>query len=177
MHLNMKVMFATLFAREKFSHSIEIASIGCGNMIDYWALVEALEEANNAACIVKYRGLDFIDWNYKIESRKTDEVKFIKEDAVNIFIHKGQLVSNAYIFPKSISEFSDGDFEKICEGFRTKEIVNDKLYVLISIRSDEGSMDRDMDRSGRIISALRENGIHTKDKPTKFIHFVYEEKG
>ena len=29
-----KSMFDTLFAREKFKDSIEVASIGCGNMID-----------------------------------------------------------------------------------------------------------------------------------------------
>lgn len=172
-----KSMFATLFERERFVNCIEITSVGCGNMIDYWALVEALKEVNNTACIVKYRGIDFIDWNYKIESRKKDEVEFIKENAVNVFGHKGQLVSNAYIFPKSISEFSDSDFEKICEGFRLKEIVNDKIYILISIRSDEGSMDRDMERSGKIISALRENGFHTKDKSTDYIYFVDENKG
>lgn len=172
-----KSMFANLFARGKFSDRIEVASIGCGNMIDYWALVEALEEVSNVACIVKYKGLDFIDWNYKIESRKKDEVKFIKNNAANIFEHTSQLVSNVYIFPKSISEFSDKDFEKICEGFRTKEIVNDKIYILISIRSDEGSMDRDMERSEKIISAMRENDFHTKDKSTEFIHFVNEEKG
>ena len=38
-----KSMFDTLFAREKFKDSIEVASIGCGNMIDYWGLVEALK--------------------------------------------------------------------------------------------------------------------------------------
>jgi len=139
-----KNMFDNLFAREKFADRIEVASIGCGNMIDYWALVEALREVNNAA---------------------------------NIFEHTSQLVSNIYIFPKSISEFSDKDFEKICEGFRTKEIVNDKIYILISIRSDEGSMDRDMGRSEKIISAIRENGFHTKDKSTEFIHLVDEERG
>lgn len=84
-----KSMFATLFEREKFVDCIEIASIGCGNMIDYRALVEALEKVNNAACMVKYRGLDFIEWNYKIQPRKKDEVEFIKENAVNIFGHKG----------------------------------------------------------------------------------------
>lgn len=94
-----------------------------------------------------------------------------------IYLDIKELVSNAYIFPKSISEFSDRDFEKICEGFETKEIVNDKIYILISIGSGEWSMDRDMGRSGKIISALRENSFHAKDKSTEYIHFINEEKG
>jgi hypothetical protein len=172
-----KSMFTNLFAREKYADCIEVVSIGCGNMIDYWALIEALNEVGNTTCIVKYKGLDFIDWNYKIESRKKDELKFIKNNAAEIFEHTSQLVSNVYIFPKSISEFSNEDFEKICDGFKTKEIVKDRIYILISIRSDEGSMDRDMGRSEKIISAMHENGFHTKNKSTEFIYFVNEEKG
>lgn len=38
-------------------------------------------------------------------------------------------------------------------------------------------MDRDMGRSEKIISAMRENCFHTKNKSTEFIHFVNEEKG
>lgn len=56
-------MFDTLFAREKFKDSIEVASIGCGNMIDYWGLVEALGEIGSGECYIKYRGIDTIDWN------------------------------------------------------------------------------------------------------------------
>jgi len=58
-----KSMFDTLFAREKFKDSIEVASIGCGNMIDYWGLVEALGEIGSGECYIKYRGIDTIDWN------------------------------------------------------------------------------------------------------------------
>lgn len=53
-----KSMFDTLFAREKFKDSIEVASIGCGNMIDYWGLVEALGEIGSGECYIKYRGID-----------------------------------------------------------------------------------------------------------------------
>ena len=74
-----KSMFDTLFAREKFRDSIEVASIGCGNMIDYWGLVEVLDEIGNEKCYIKYRGIDTIDWNYKIEAREKDEDRGIKK--------------------------------------------------------------------------------------------------
>ena len=67
-------MFDTLLAREKFKDSIEGASIGCGNMIDYWGLVEALGEIGSGECYIKYRGIDTIDWNYKIEAREKVKV-------------------------------------------------------------------------------------------------------
>lgn len=71
-----KSMFGTLFAREKYVDSINVASIGCGSMIDYWALVGALEEFGVKDCKIIYRGVDCIDWNYKIKQRIQDKIKF-----------------------------------------------------------------------------------------------------
>lgn len=82
-----KSMFDTLFVREKFKDSIEVASIGCGNMIDYWGLVEALGEIGNRKCCIKYRGIDTIDWNCKIDAREKDEVKF-KKSMLQLFFKK-----------------------------------------------------------------------------------------
>ncbi|GAA6406705.1 hypothetical protein K040078D81_08220 [Blautia hominis] len=172
-----KSMFGTLFAREKYVDSINVASIGCGSMIDYWALVGALEEFGVKDCKIIYRGVDCIDWNYKIEQRIQDKIKFKETNVTSIFAGEGELISDVYIFPKSISEFSDEEFKIVCTGFETKKMVKDNVHVLISIRSDEGSMDRDMDRSGKIISAMSKNGFYTKDKPTKYIQFVDEGKG
>lgn len=124
-----KSMFDTLFAREKFKDSIEVASIGCGNMIDYWGLVEALGEIGSGECYIKYRGIDTIDWNYKIEAREKDEVKFTKVNAATIFQKTSTLISNVYIFPKSISEFSNEEFQDICESFRKKEIQRDRIHM------------------------------------------------
>lgn len=172
-----KSMFDTLFAREKFKDSIEVASIGCGNMIDYWGLVEALGEIGSGECYIKYRGIDTIDWNYKIEAREKDEVKFTKVNAATIFQKTSTLISNVYIFPKSISEFSNEEFQDICESFRKKEIQRGRIHILISLRSDQGSMDRDMERSEKIISAIKQNGFITEDNATTFIHYKDEDRG
>lgn len=172
-----KSMFGVLFAREQFKDSIRVSSIGCGSMVDYWGLVEALAEIHNRSCQVKYKGIDVIDWNYKIEKREEDKVLFNKVNASTIFKKADKLISNVYIFPKSISEFSANEFEDICEGFGGKEIVKDKVHILISLRSDERSMDRDMDRSEKIVSAMRQNGFTTKDQARMYTHFKEEEKG
>lgn len=170
-------MFDTLFSREKFKDSIEVASIGCGNMIDYWGLVEALDEIGNGECYIKYRGIDIIDWNYKIEAREQDEVRFTKVNAATIFQKTSALISNVYIFPKSISEFSNEEFQDICDSFRKKEIQKDRIHILISLRSDQGSMDRDMERSKKIISAMQQNGFTTEDNATTFIRYKDEDRG
>lgn len=172
-----KSIFSTLFAREKFGDNIEVASIGCGNMIDYWGLVEALDEIRNNKCQIKYRGVDTIDWKYKIEAREQDEVEFTKANAATIFRKTGALISNVYIFPKSISEFSNEEFQDICEGFSIKQIQKDKVHVLISLRADQGSMDRDMERSEKIITAIKQNGFITKDNATTYIHYKDEDRG
>lgn len=53
-----------------------------------------------------------------------------------------------------------------------KEIQRDRIHILISLRSDQGSMDRDMERSEKIISAIKQNGFITEDNATTFIHTI-----
>lgn len=113
----------------------------------------------------------------KIEAREKDEVKFTKVNAATIFQKTSTLISNVYIFPKSISEFSNEEFQDICESFRKKEIQRDRIHILISLRSDQGSMDRDMERSEKIISAIKQNGFITEDNATTFIHYKDEDRG
>lgn len=172
-----KSMFNSLFAEEKFKDSIEVASIGCGNMIDYWGLVEALGEIKSTECRIKYKGIDTIDWCYKIEAREGDEVSFTKANAAKVFTKAEALISDVYIFPKSISEFSNEEFQEICEGFKNKEVLKDKVHILISLRTDQGSMDRDMERSEKLIAAMKQNGFTTKDNATTYIHYRNEDIG
>ena len=58
-----------------------------------------------------------------------------------------------------------------------KEIQRDRIHILISLRSDQGSMDRDMERSEKIISAIKQNGFITEDNATTFIHYKDEDRG
>ena len=41
-------------------------SIGCGNMIDYWALAQNMSEDT----VINYQGYDCIDWSYKVQKRE-----------------------------------------------------------------------------------------------------------
>lgn len=172
-----KSMFGTLFGRKKYSDSIKITSVGCGNMIDYWSLLEALGERGERKCIINYRGVDTVDWNYKIKPRLQDNMNYIKSNAADSFDNANKLISDIYIFPKSISEFSLDDFEKICNAFKNKVIVKNSVHILISLRVDDGSMDRDMSRTEKLINSLNMNGFATKDTYNRYIYYSDENKG
>lgn len=172
-----KRMFLHLFKNEEFQNNISLTSIGCGNMIDYWSLVKALEKIKNDKISVKYRGIDAVDWEYKIESREDDDVAFKQGDALSILQSSRKLISDIYIFPKSISEFSNEEFKQICEVFEKDNFVKDRVHFLISIRSDEWSRDRDMERSKSIKSAMIRNGFKTKSNARGYLYFEDNEKG
>lgn len=172
-----KNMFAVLLEREEFKEEIKVTSVGCGSMIDYWGLVEALGEANNRSCWIEYEGIDRIDWEYKIEKRAKDKVFFNKGNAANILKKADQLASHIYIFPKSISEFTINEFEDICEGFRRNKIEKDRVHILITLRLDDTSMSRDMGRSEKIILAMKQNGFTTEDQAECYMKIEEEEKG
>ena len=172
-----KSMFSKLFQQENFKDNIAVVSIGCGNMIDYWGLVEAFEKIGNDTCKIKYKGIDTIDWNYKVEKREEDIVRFIEGNAATVFSKVSSLTSDVYIFPKSISEFSNQEFQEICDGFSQKKILKDRVHVLISLRSDQASMKRDVERSRKIVSALEQNGFVTKDDAGVYWHYENEDRG
>lgn len=138
---------------------IAVASIGCGNMIDYWALVQAIEHNWCLNCNVKYVGVDEIDWAYKFAARPQDEVGCYLENAKTCFDGVRQLVSDVYFFPKSISEFTDNEMKDIADAFRNKPIVKDTIYLCISLRKNDHSQEIDMGRTKQLYDSLVENGF------------------
>lgn len=158
-----KRMYETLFERYTPRSSIDVTSIGCGTMIDYWSLVRVLKQDAHPNVAVNYTGIDQIDWNYQIPGRKKDTVIFCHNNVIDEFSQYDVLESDVYFFPKSISEFSDDDYKKLCKIFRKTPIVEDQLHILISVRSDQGSMNRDLQRAEQLRSAIIKNGFTTDD--------------
>ncbi len=155
---------------------IEVVSIGCGAMIDYWSLVYSLIQHRMQECSVRYDGIDKIDWNYKIKPRKNDKVHFNLENAKKTFAKNEKFVYDVYFFPKSISEFDEGEMSIMIDALSQKPIVKDTIYFCISIRSDQGSMDRDMKKTKKIIRALEKNNYVTSTSHNTYTHFK-ENKG
>lgn len=113
-----KAMYETLLKQYSFRKKISVTSIGCGTMLDYWALVRVLKQKNAENVSIKYIGIDQVKWRYQFSPREDDKVSFCKNDAVKELEQYDQLKSDVYFFPKSISEFSDDDFKRLCKVFK-----------------------------------------------------------
>lgn len=172
-----KSMFLDLFKRKTYEEEIHVMSLGCGNAIDYWSLVQALKDIGEWQCKVHYRGIDAIDWNYKIAPRKRDYFWVEEENAALTLQEYDTLPFDVYFFPKSISEFSEQDFDIICNCFSRERIEKDEFHIMISLRLDSGSMNRDMRRSKMLVEAIKRNGYTTRDNPDVYTYFVEKEAG
>lgn len=163
-----KRMYETLFERFIPHGSLDVTSIGCGTMIDYWALARVLKQGPYPNVSVNYMGIDLIDWYYQIPERKKDTVTFCQNDVLDEFIQYESLNSDIYFFPKSISEFSDDEYEELCKIFEETPISVDQLHILISVRSDQGSLKRDLQRAEQLRGAIVKNGFVTDDHCRRF---------
>ena len=160
-------MYLDVLSQMDDVNSISVTSVGCGSMIDYWSLVHALERKHKLDCSIRYVGIDKIDWNYKIPERQNDEVHYLIENAAVFFTGNSQFVSDVYFFPKSISEFSDSELNAMSNSFSSKKIQKDRFFVCISLREDQGSMDRDIQKTKCLIEAIGKNGFKIKWRSTQ----------
>ena len=151
-------IYSEALARLHNPNQVAVASIGCGNFIDYWSLIKTIEEKKKIDCTVRYVGIDEIDWNYKVEKRLQDNVTFKRGNAVQFFEKCTSFISDIYFFPKSISEFSSDEITIIANNLKSKPIEKDKIIFCFSIRTNEYSRTRDMDKTRRIKAALESNG-------------------
>ncbi len=165
-------MYLSVLSQMNDIQQISVTSVGCGSMIDYWALVHALELKRVKNCNIRYIGIDEINWNYQFSTRKEDEVHFLVGNAKNYFEKNQKFISDVYFFPKSISEFSSEEMDILTNGLESKPILKDRFFVCISIREDQGSMDRDMQKTKRIINAIEKNGFITEWPYTQYTYFT-----
>lgn len=169
-------IYSEVLTRLHNPDKVVVASIGCGNFLDYWSLIRTIEEKKQIDCKVRYVGIDEIDWNYKVEKRDQDEVVFKKGNVVQFFEENKKFGSDIYFFPKSISEFNNEEMKVIVNNLRYKPIVKDKIILCFSIRANEYSRDMDMDKTQQIVKALEENGYKQNNEKNVSWSFV-ENKG
>lgn len=169
-------MYDDILSKMESNAQIAVTSIGCGAMIDYWSLIKSIQEKRLDDIQIVYTGIDEISWNYKFKKRKEDKGCFKKENIVDYMNSQDVFDSDIYFFPKSISEFDSDEMAVICDNLKNKEIMKDKLYFGISLRYDQGSMDRDMSKTKLIMEALKDNGFKGKSSYDRYIHFK-EDRG
>lgn len=162
-----KCMYKMLFREFAPKNNIKVTSIGCGTMLDYWALVRVLEQ-KEIPYSIDYTGIDIINWNYQVSTRKGDEVTFVNGDAVESLSALDILPSNIYFFPKSISEFSDTSYSNLCKVFGKTPFAERVVYFMISVRTDKASQERDLRRANQLIQAISENGYSINKDSCKY---------
>ena len=161
-----KYMYGSLLHNFPAGKEIDVTSVGCGSMIDYWSLAKAVDEN----CIINYRGIDTIEWYYNFPSHPADSVGYYCENAVDFFQNE-DLSSDIYIFPKSISEFSLNEINQISSCFSRESILKDRISFMFSLRTDQGSMQRDMQKTETIFNRLVECGFQTTSKRNGYYQF------
>jgi hypothetical protein len=161
-----KYMYNSLLRDLNISNKIEITSIGCGSMIDYWSLSRVV----GSRYTISYNGVDAINWHYKFFKRPNDSLSFYCVDAIDYLCHNG-ISSDIYMFPKSISEFSIDEVNKISECFSANSISKDRIHFIFSLRTDQGSMARDTQKTKIIFKRLLNVGFRTSNKIDNYYHF------
>ena len=167
-----KTMYSHLFAQSVLPNNVEVTSVGCGSMVDYWSL----ERVIGSRSAISYRGIDAIDWHYKFPVKATDSANYFCGDAM-AFFENNALTSDIYIFPKSISEFTATDIQSLANCFTAERVLKDKVYFLFSLRTDPGSIQRDSVKTSIIYNRMIQCGFHTEDQRGQFYHFVDSIKG
>lgn len=167
-----KQMFRHLFNTYSYGSEIEVTSIGCGSMLDYWALAHAVKYGTH----IRYYGVDTIDWKYKVNKRDFDEVYFNQSDAI-VYCEKYQKTSNVYIFPKSISEFSDNQVQQIADSFIPQYIHKDIVHFLISLRTDDNNQNSDIQKAEILYNRMLKIGYFCNNQfpfePYNFLSTEY----
>lgn len=145
--------------QEGKTEEVKVISLGCGNMIDYWSLANAIMEKEAETRIIYY-GIDAIDWNYKFSWRDGDQRWFRQEDFLAVLEDIHLLNPDIIIFPMSLSELDDDSYidtlaDKIAGIMKDK----DRVYLAARIRStDSDSQEIDTRKLRRIADNMIRSG-------------------
>ena len=150
-----KRMYKRLLESMIPGRTLEVTSLGCGNMVDYWSLKRVLP----SECHVRYHGVDAIDWNDKFAACDGDHIDIAHQDITNYLAECDSLSSDVYVFPKSISEIKDDKIEDICRTIGEKGFAKDEVHFLFSMRANQYSLDRDMAKTDKICAEIRAAGM------------------
>ena len=148
-----KQLFRRILAARGGGEGLRVTSLGCGNMIDYGALAAA---GGSGIC---YTGVDAVDWRYRYPVRSGDRVICYRADAGAYLNSRQALDDDVFLFPKSISEFSDASLGMLLDAFSRKPIRKDRFYLAVAVRGAGAGAGRDLERFALVVSAAARNGF------------------
>ena len=164
-----KIMYMSLFKRKRYEEEIKITSLGCKDMLDYWGVTRALAQIHCPNCKISYRGLDENKWNYGIEKRETDEIKFIKGNVIESFESLPGLEDDVYCLASPISDYTVDEIRRISDCFENKKITKPLFHLLIKIRAEQEDMRSDASKVKTLMNAICKRNYYTNDIPASHI--------
>ena len=138
------------FIKGKF----EVLSLGCGCGLDLWGLKHACEEVFPDSNIERYNGIDVVEWKYRDKFYRKINVSYIDRNILDI----EKVVVKTYnliVFPKSIGEFSEEEFEHLLSLLVNGTFLNERIAVVGAMR--KGRRDDDLIRFCRVIDVLQKH--------------------
>lgn len=157
-----KCIYRSLLNRMNYDESIKVTSIGCGTGIDYWSLAQVVKDG----CRICYKGIDAVEWEHQILPRPMDDFSITTGEVINLFNMSNRFSSDVYMFPKSISEFSRSDINKLIENFSKDTVAKDIFHFVFTLRTDGGSQESDMEKTSIVFEHMRKCGFRSNDDPT-----------
>ena len=124
-----------------FEKPISIASVGCGAGIDFFALRAVMPYG------FRYNGFDIINWDFP----KDDNASFSLQNISDIRLHD----INVLMFPKSLSEFSQEEFDSFFNNFDPHSLRYP--FCIVSSMMDKGG-EYDVERTKRLERKICDTG-------------------
>lgn len=129
---------------EKLETMPRIASIGCGNGVDGAALFFVLKGAP-----FLYRGFDAVEWMPRATDSLSGDFQYFPVNIANAVLSS----NNVLIFPKSLTDFSQEDFDVFINNL-TSESFENRVLLLSSIMA-EGTQ-YDIKRMSSVIDKMKQ---------------------
>ena len=143
---------------------VKVASLGCGDRIDYMGLCIAEQQDVKEMSFV-YSGIDRAYWPVKyVRRRAKDFISPLKTGGDDIldFLRKGKnLDCSIYSFPMSLSELDNAYLAEICNVFSSKPVLEDEVF-LAAVTRENGALDEE--RLERLAESLVGQGFRVTDR-------------
>lgn len=149
-----KMMFSEILRRFEGAEKLNILSLGCGPLPDYWGLGAAYAEDYNGIDRdnIQYTGVDLIDWNYKDFSSIKIARSFVQMDFIEYLKNNDISDVDVVFFPKSICEIPMEKMDQLCSAL-SGGLKKNKIALGVSMRNAY-----DVDRIQMIADAMAKKG-------------------
>jgi len=123
-------IYRSMIRENHLKAPLSVASIGCGAGIDYYSLNFAVPHSLEN---FTYQGFDLIDWGFRGNNLQTD---FLQTNISDISLQN----INVLMFPKSLSEFSEDDFNTFVDNLSPQKF-QDTICIVSSMMNEGGKHD------------------------------------